>query len=119
VRSTAMLTLIKADLEQRDQAAALAKLHVLAGHDHRFTQSVALMEHALKSGAGRTDAMSALEAVLESEDHSAKLSRSRYSPPSATPSTSIVNQLPRSRGSRDLTVVCCPSGFSQAGRLTG
>jgi hypothetical protein len=71
VRSAAMLMLIEADLAQRDQAAALATLHVLAGHDHRFTQPVTQMEHALKSGAGRADAMSALEAVLESEDHSA------------------------------------------------
>jgi tetratricopeptide (TPR) repeat protein len=71
VRSAAMLMLIEADLAQRDQAAALAKLQVLAGHDHRFTQPVALIEHALKSGAGRAEAMSALEAVLESEDHSA------------------------------------------------
>ena len=37
LRSAAMLMLIEADLAQRDQAAALAKLHVLAGHDHRFT----------------------------------------------------------------------------------
>ena len=66
-----MLMLIEADLERRDRAAAVAKLHLLAGHDHRFTQPVTQMEHALKSGAGRTDAMSALEAVLESEDHSA------------------------------------------------
>jgi hypothetical protein len=71
VRSAAMLMLIEADLEQHDQAAALAKLHVLAGHDHRFTLPVTEMEHALKSGAGRADAMSALEAVLESEDRSA------------------------------------------------
>jgi hypothetical protein len=71
VRSAAMLMLIDADLEQRDQAAALARLHLLAGHDHRFTLPVTQMEHALKSGAGRTEAMSALEAVLESEDHSA------------------------------------------------
>src|SRR5260370_21894962 len=71
VRSAAMLMLIEADLEQRDQAAALAKLHLLAGHDHRFTQPVIQMEHALKSGAGRADAMSALAAVRESEDHSA------------------------------------------------
>jgi tetratricopeptide (TPR) repeat protein len=71
VRSAAMLMLIEADLAQRDQAAALAKLHVLAGHDHRFAQPVTQMEHALKSGAGGGDAMSALEAVLESEDHSA------------------------------------------------
>jgi len=71
VRSAAMLMVIEADLEQRDQAAALAKLHVLAGHDHRFTRPVTQMEHALRSGAGRADAMSALEAVLESEDHSA------------------------------------------------
>jgi len=71
VRSAAMLMLIEADLERRDQAAALAKLHLLAGHDHRFTLPVTQMEHALKSGAGRADAMSALEAVFESEDHSA------------------------------------------------
>lgn len=71
VRSTAMLMLIEADLEQRDQAAALAKLHVLAGHDHRFTEPVTQMEHALKSGAGRADAVSSLEATLEAEDRSA------------------------------------------------
>ena len=56
---------------QRDQAAALAKLHLLAGRDHRFTRPVVQVEHALKSGAGRADAISALETVLESEDHSA------------------------------------------------
>jgi hypothetical protein len=53
------------------QGAALAKLLVLAGRDHRFIQPVTQMERALKSGAVRGDAMSALEAVLESEDHSA------------------------------------------------
>jgi hypothetical protein len=71
VRSAAMLMLIEADLVHRDQGAALAKLHLLAGHDHRFAQPVAQVEHALKSGSGSADAMSALEAVLESEDHSA------------------------------------------------
>jgi hypothetical protein len=71
VRSAAMLMLIEADLARRDQAAALAKLHMLAGHDHRFNEPVTQMEHALKSGAGHADAMSALEAALESEDHSA------------------------------------------------
>jgi hypothetical protein len=71
VRSAAMLMLIEADLVQRDQGAALAKLRVLAGHDHRFAQPVTQMEHALKSGTGSADAISALEAVLESEDHSA------------------------------------------------
>jgi hypothetical protein len=57
--------------EQRNQAAALAKLRVLAGHDHRLSEPVRQMEHALKSGVGRADAMPALQAVLESEDHSA------------------------------------------------
>jgi tetratricopeptide (TPR) repeat protein len=71
VRSAAMLMLIEADLARRDQAAALAKLHMLAGHDHRFTQPVTQMEHGLKSGAGLAEAISALEAVVESEDHSA------------------------------------------------
>ena len=71
VRSTAMLMLIEADFEQRNQAAALAKLHVLAGHDHRFNEPVTQIDVALKSGTGRANAVSFLEATLEAEDRSA------------------------------------------------